>query len=72
MPSHMKLLLSVVMLAVCLAMFYYDHTHGGGIEKWVALFLGPLMVLSIWIFPEAESKKIRRETTQRTHEDTKP
>lgn len=68
MPSHMKLILSLTALIVCLCVFFYDHTHGGGIEKWVVLFLGPLMVVSIWIFPEAESKKIREDTTRRRSE----
>lgn len=65
MPSHLKLVLSAVILVTCLCLFYYDHTHNGGIEKWVVLALGPLMVISIWIFPEAESKKIKEETTRR-------
>ena len=65
MPSHLKLVLSIIILIVCASVFYYDHTHDGGIEKWVVLFLGPLMVVSIWIFPEAESKKIREEATRR-------
>ncbi|OED39350.1 hypothetical protein AB833_15560 [Chromatiales bacterium (ex Bugula neritina AB1)] len=65
MPAHMKVLLSVIILIVCLSVFYYDHTHDGGIEKWVALFLGPLMVVSIWIFPEANSGSIRKEVSRR-------
>lgn len=65
MPSHLKMILSVIILLVCLSVFYYDLTHNGGIEKWVALLLGPLMVVSIWIFPEAESKQIREEAARR-------
>ncbi len=71
MPSHLKKILSLIILLVCLSVFYYDHTHDGGIEKWVVLFLGPLMVLSIWIFPEAESTQIRKEAARR-RSSTKP
>lgn len=65
MPAHLKLMLSVVVLIVCTALFYYDHTHGGGAEKWVVLCLGPLMVVSMWIFPEAKSREIRKEAAKR-------
>jgi len=65
MPFHFKVLLSVLILIVSSSLFYYDHTHGGGIEKWVALFLGPLMVFGIWIFPEANSKQIRSDVNDK-------
>jgi hypothetical protein len=65
MPFHFKVLLSVLIVLVCCTLFYYDHTHGGGIEKWVALALGPIMVFGIWVFPEANSKQIRSDINQK-------
>lgn len=65
MPFHFKLLLSVLIVLVCSSLFYYDHTHGGGVEKWVALLLGPLMVFGIWVFPEANSKQIRSDAANK-------
>lgn len=62
MPNHLKLILSIIVLAVTGTMFYIDLQAGGGFAKWVALLLGPLMVFSLWIFPEAKAKDIRKES----------
>ena len=65
MPVQYKLLVSALALIVGVVMFWLDTRAGGGFERWVALGLGPLMVLAIWIFPEAKAKDIRREAAAR-------
>ena len=67
MPNHLKLLVSVLVLSVSLAMYFYNVSIGTpGAAKWVVLFLGPFIVFAIWVFPEAQSKAIRKKcrTTQ--------
>ena len=57
MPNHIKVIISILVLIVAMVGFYFDHQAGAGIEKWVLLLLGPLMVGAIWVFPEAKQKK---------------
>lgn len=65
MPNHIKVVISLLALVVTLSMFYLDTRAGAGASRWVALFLGPLMVFAIWLFPEAKAKDIRREAAKR-------
>lgn len=57
MPNHIKAIVSVLALLVTSVGFYFDHQAGAGIEKWVMLSLGPLMVGAIWLFPETKQRK---------------
>ena len=63
MPNHYKVLVSVLAIAVCTAVFYFDAATG--IVRWVTLALGPMMAGAIWVLPEAKSKEIRREVASR-------
>ena len=63
MPNHYKALVSVLAIALCTAVFYFDP--GSGIVRWVTLALGPMMAGAIWILPEAKAKEIRREAAVR-------
>ena len=66
MPVPYKILISVLALIVAAVMFYFDTRAGHtGLVRWVALVLGPLAVLGIWIFPEAKAREIRREAAKR-------
>ena len=66
MPNHLKIIVSVIALAVSLGVFFYDTTTGAeGVSRWVALFLGPFVIFAIWVFPEAQAKDIRKEVAQR-------
>lgn len=65
MPVHLKLVISALALIVTAGVFWFDTRAGAGATRWVALALGPLMVFSIWIFPEANSKDIRRDAANR-------
>ena len=53
MPSHLKLLLSLMVAAVAGAMLWFERAAGVPAIGWLALALGALMVLGIWLFPEA-------------------
>lgn len=65
MPVPYKILISVLALIVSIAMFYFDTRAGhDGLARWIALILGPLAVLGIWIFPEARAREIRREAAK--------
>ncbi len=69
MPTLLKAALSVAALLVSLALFFYDIRHDAGVEKWIVLCLGPLMVLGIWIFPETKAREIRREAAKKRSVD---
>ena len=66
MPAHLKALLSIAILVVCVALFFYDHSRAAGAEKWVALLLGPLMVISIWIFPRSQGARGPQKNSEKT------
>ena len=63
MPNHYKALVSVLAIALCTALFYFDTISGAA--RWVTLALGPMMAGAIWILPEAKAKEIRKEVASR-------
>ena len=63
MPNHYKVLVSVLAIAVCTAVFWFDTSTG--ISRWVTLALGPMMAGAIWVLPEAKAKEIRKEVANR-------
>lgn len=66
MPVPYKILISVLALIVSAGVFYFDTQAGqSGAVRWIALALGPLAVIGIWIFPEAKAREIRREAAKR-------
>lgn len=67
MPPQYKILISVLALILCTALFVLDTRAGGGAARWIALALGPLMVAAIWVFPEpkAKAKDVRKEAAER-------
>jgi hypothetical protein len=59
MPSHIKIILSILVLIVGAVVFYFEHQAGAGqagagTVKWVVAFLAVFMVFSMWVFPEAK------------------
>lgn len=70
MPTALKALLSAAALLACLALFFHDLSHDAGVEKWVALLLGPLMVFGIWVFPETDARNIRKQAAQKRAVET--
>lgn len=65
MPVRYKILISILAVLIGVTVFYLDTRAGGGPARWVALGLGPLMVMAIWMFPETKAKDIRREAAKR-------
>ena len=63
MPTQYKVLVSVLAIAVCTAVFYFDTATG--VVRWVTLGLGPMMAGAIWVLPEAKAKEIRKEAASR-------
>ena len=63
MPNHYKVLVSVLAIAVCTAVFWFDTSSG--FPRWITLVLGPMMAGAIWVLPEAKAKEIRREVAKR-------
>ena len=63
MPNHYKALVSVLAVALCTAVFFFDTSSGAA--RWVTLALGPMMAGAIWVLPEAKAKEIRKEAAGR-------
>ena len=69
MPTPIKIFVSLLALCAAAGMFYYDTVSGTeGFVRWIPLFLGPFAVFSIWVFPEAKAKEIRKEAARRRAE----
>ncbi|MGI9332833.1 MAG: hypothetical protein ACR2RL_06700 [Gammaproteobacteria bacterium] len=70
MPIPFKVAISVLALAVTVSVFWIDTQAGHqGAARWIALALGPLMVFSIWMFPEAKAREIRRDAARKREEN---
>ena len=68
MPVHFKIIISILVLLIAGIVFYLDTQAGAGFERWLVLLLGPLMVASIWVFPEAKQKdlkSVRKDSAQK-------
>jgi cell division protein FtsW (lipid II flippase) len=63
MPSYLKLIISVLALLLCTVVYVLDDSSGA--SRWIALALGPLMVFSIWVFPEAKADDVRKHAARR-------
>jgi hypothetical protein len=53
MPPHLKALLSLTVCIVAGIMLWLERGQGAPAIGWLAVALGALMVLGIWVFPEA-------------------
>ncbi len=56
MPVNVKIIFSIVVLAVAFAGYYFLGLYGEGISKYLSLFLGVFSVIAFWIFPEVGGK----------------
>lgn len=54
MPSRIKLVLSLIVLAVAVAVYSFQARAGQGLNSWLALGLAVLMIAAMWLFPEAK------------------
>ena len=57
MPFPIKFGLSVVVIAVALAAFFFQGSLGHVGPQYATLFLGVFMVVAMWIFPEVARKE---------------
>ena len=57
MPTNVKIVVSLLIILVGFAVFYFQGETENATVKWVALGLGFFMALSLWIFPEPKTKK---------------
>lgn len=67
MPPHLKLLLSLMVCVVTGIMVWIERGADAPMIGWVSVALGALMVLGIWLFPEAR----RHDTSSRGGEQPK-
>ena len=56
MPNNIRAVLSVVVVLVACAVFWFEHDAGEEFLKWLAAGLGVFMVFALWLFPETEKK----------------
>ena len=56
MPTNVKIIVSLLIIAVGAALFYFQSEAENSAVKWVALGLGLFMAASLWIFPEPKMK----------------
>ncbi len=57
MPLRIKLALSLVAALVTVAGFFFQNYLDPTGPKYVILFLGAFMVVSMWVFPEVTRKE---------------
>ena len=57
MPFPIKTGLSIIVLLVALAGYFYQDSIGMHGPKMAILFLAPFMVVAMWIFPEVNRRK---------------
>ncbi|MAI44635.1 MAG: hypothetical protein CBC34_001785 [Hyphomicrobiaceae bacterium TMED74] len=56
MPTGIKIMFSIIVLAVAIAGYYFLDLNGLGVSKYLSLFLGVFSVIAFWIFPEVGGK----------------
>ena len=60
MPTPVKLILSLIVLLVAVAGYFFQDSLGQTGPKYAVLFLGVWMTIAMWIFPEVTRKKVDR------------
>jgi len=63
MPTYIKIVVSIFIVAVSVAVFLFEKQGDDTLVGTVATLLGVFMVFSIWIFPETKKvSEINQET----------
>ena len=57
MPPKVKAVLSVFVAVVAIAAAWFFGQAGNAISRNAVLFLGPFMIVAMWIFPEVTRKE---------------
>ncbi len=69
MPFPVKVGLSVVVALVVAAAYFHQRALGHEGPQWALLFLGPFMLVALWIFPEVTRKPLEGAVAPR---ETRP
>ncbi len=56
MPNNIRAMLTVVVVLIACAAFWFEHEAGETFLKWLAAGLGVFMVFAVWLFPETAGK----------------
>lgn len=56
MPNRIKIILSLVVLAVAIAGYAFQSMLGQEGPKYAVAFLGVFMVIAMWVFPEVQRR----------------
>lgn len=59
MPPRIKVVLSLAVALAAIGGFIFMHKLGETGPQWAVAFLGPFMIVSLWIFPEVMRQKPR-------------
>jgi hypothetical protein len=69
MPVRIKLGLSLLVVLVAAAAFYFQHRLGHDRIQYVVAFLGCFMIFAMWLFPEVKRDEtaggVKRDSSQR-------
>ncbi len=57
MPINIKIIFSIVVLAVAIAGYFFLDWLGQSFTPYLSVFLGVFSVVAFWIFPEVTHKK---------------
>lgn len=57
MPTRVKIMLSLIVLAVTAASYVFQAGLGPNGAKNAVAFLGAFMVVAMWVFPEVQRRK---------------
>ena len=57
MPPHIKTILSIVVVAVGIAVLMIERDGPLSYAGWIAFGLSLFMVFALWLFPESSGKK---------------
>lgn len=72
MPFPIKVGLSVAVALAALAGWFYMRHLGQTGPQWAVAFLGPFMVVSLWIFPEVMRTRSDGRTPRHQMRDARP
>ncbi|MCY4549038.1 MAG: hypothetical protein OXC28_11780 [Defluviicoccus sp.] len=56
MPNNIRAILTVIVVLIACAAFWFEHEAGEQLLKWLAAGLGVFMVFAVWLFPETAAK----------------
>ena len=62
MPTNIKIVVSILIIALGFTLSYFENQAGAGLIKWFIGGLGVFMAFSLWIFPEPKMKTGRKDT----------